>query len=155
MGVGGWTDSDERFMQQALDEARAAATAGEVPVGAVLCRSGKAVASGQNRNVRDNDPTAHAEIVAVRAAAQLAGNHRLPAAELFVTLEPCAMCMGALLQARIGRVVFAAYDERAGAAGSVLDLSAVPEFNHRVEINGGLLVNDAGVLLAEFFASRR
>ena len=155
MGVGGWTDSDERYMRQALAEARAAGDAGEVPVGAVLCRSGKAVASGQNRNVRDQDPTAHAEIVAVRAAAQLAGNHRLPAAELFVTLEPCAMCMGALLQARVGRVVFAAYDERSGAAGSVLDLSAIPELNHRMEINGGLLGSEAKELLSAFFAARR
>ena len=155
MGVSGWTDSDERHMRQALAEAQAAGDAGEVPVGAVLCRSGKVIARGQNRNIRDKDPTAHAEIVAVRAAALLAGNHRLPAAELFVTLEPCAMCMGALLQARVGRVVFAAYDERSGAAGSVLDLGAVPELNHRIEINGGLLASDAGELLEAFFAPRR
>ena len=155
MGVGGWADRDERLMRQALEEARAAAAADEVPVGAVVCRSGEVIASGQNRNLRDQDPTAHAEIVALRAAAKTVGNFRLPAAEVFVTLEPCAMCMGAMLHARIGRVVFAAYDERAGAAGSVLDLSTMPDFNHRLEVNGGLLASDAGALLTDFFAQRR
>ena len=150
-----WAESDRQFMQFALEEAGQASEAGEVPVGAVLCRSGREIARGHNRTLEDNDPTAHAEIVALRAAAAALENHRLNDTELFVTLEPCAMCMGALIQARVRRVVFGAYDERAGAAGSVLDLSARPELNHRVEVNGGLFETEAASLLAEFFAARR
>ena len=150
-----WSSRDQAFMRAALDEARRAAEAGEVPVGAVLCVSGSEVARGQNRNLRDLDPSAHAEVVALRAAAKTLGNHRLNGAELFVTLEPCPMCVGAMLHARLGRVVFAAYDERGGAAGSVLDLSAVPGLNHRIEVNGGLRADEASALLADFFAERR
>lgn len=142
-------------MRAALDEARRAADAGEVPVGAVVTLSGEIVGRGHNRSIRNSDPTAHAEIVALRAAARQEQNYRLPGASVFVTLEPCVMCVGAMLQARIARIVFGAYDPDAGAVGSVIDLSMVPAFNHRIEVNGGLLADDAGTLLREFFAVRR
>lgn len=150
-----WSDSDREFMQAALAEARAAADAGEVPVGAVLVRSAKVIGRGGNRTINDRDPSAHAEIVALRDAAREEGNHRLAETTLFVTLEPCVMCLGAAIQARVARIVFAAYDERAGAAGSVVDLSAVAEFNHRIEVNGGLEADVAGQLLTRFFEQRR
>ena len=150
-----WSDSDRRFMQAAIVEARNAAAAGEVPVGAVLVRSGRIIGRGCNRTIADRDPSAHAEIVALRDAAAAEDNHRLPETTLFVSLEPCAMCLGAALQARVARIVFAAYDDRAGAAGSVVDLSAVAEFNHRIEVNGGLEADTAGALLTEFFEQRR
>ncbi len=142
-------------MRAAIAEAGHAAEAGEVPVGAVVAVAGRIVARGHNRTVADRDPSAHAEIVALRAAACELDNHRLPDASLFVSLEPCAMCMGAMLEARIARLVFGAYDPNAGAAGSVLDLSMVPELNHRIEVNGGLLADEAGKLLREFFETRR
>lgn len=151
----GWAEADRQCMQQALAQASLALAAGEVPVGAVLYRSGRELARGHNRTLTDKDPTAHAEIVALRGAALALDNHRLVGTELFVTLEPCAMCVGALIQARVRRVVFAAYDERAGAAGSVLDLCAHADLNHRIEVNGGLLAEDAGELLSGFFAARR
>ncbi|MEM7502235.1 MAG: tRNA adenosine(34) deaminase TadA [Pseudomonadota bacterium] len=153
--MNGWSSRDRDSMQMALAEAKLAAEAGEVPVGAVVRRSGDILARSQNRTVRDGDPTAHAEIVALRTAASVAENHRLTGAELFVSLEPCPMCVGAMLQARIARVVFAAYDERGGAAGSVVDLSDVDAFNHRVEVNGGLMAEEASALLARFFEERR
>ena len=153
--MNGWSSRDRESMQMALAEAKLAADAGEVPVGAVVRRSGDIIARGQNRTVRDGDPTAHAEVVALRAAASAAENHRLAGAELFVSLEPCPMCVGAMLQARIARVVFAAYDDRGGAAGSVVDLSDVDAFNHRVEVNGGLMAEEASALLARFFEERR
>lgn len=155
MGVTGWSEVDQCRMRDALDQARQGMALGEVPVGAVVCQSGKPIAKAHNRTLQDNDPTAHAEVVALRAAAQAIRNHRLEGTELYVTLEPCAMCLGALLHARVRRLVFAAYDERAGAAGSVLDLSAHPQLNHRVEVNGGLLRAEASELLANFFAERR
>ena len=151
----GWSESDRTVMRAALDEARRAADAGEVPVGAVVTLSGEIVGRGHNRSIRNSDPTAHAEIVALRAAARQEQNYRLPGASVFVTLEPCVMCVGAMLQARIARIVFGAYDPDAGAVGSVIDLSMVPAFNHRIEVNGGLLADDAGTLLREFFAVRR
>lgn len=153
--MNGWSRSDQAFMRLALNEAQAAADNNEVPVGAVLVRSGNVVARGRNRTIADVDPTAHAEVVALRAAAIAEQNHRLPGTTLFVTLEPCAMCVGALLQARIARLVFAAYDKRAGALGSVIDVSRLPELNHRLEVNGGLCAEEAGALLGAFFDNRR
>jgi len=153
--MSGWVDADQRMMQEALAEARLAAEAGEVPVGAIVTSGTTILGRGRNRPVTDHDPTAHAEIVALRHAAASAENYRLPGATLYVTLEPCVMCVGAMLQARIARLVFAAYDPKAGAAGSVLDLSADRRFNHRIEVNGGLLADEAGALLAEFFEARR
>jgi tRNA(adenine34) deaminase len=147
--------SDEIFMQQALAEARQAAAAGEVPVGAVVVRHGKVIASGRNAPVDGHDPTAHAEIVALRAAAQELGNYRLDDCELFVTLEPCAMCSGAMLHARLRRVVFGAADPKTGAAGSVLNLFGEPRLNHQTALQGGVLAGECGELLQAFFRQRR
>jgi tRNA(adenine34) deaminase len=155
VGISGWSESDLDFMREALAEARLAVGAGEVPVGAVITMSGRIVGRAHNRTIGDCDPSGHAEIVALRQAAEALGNHRLSGATVYVTLEPCAMCVGAMIQARVARVVFAAYDERAGALGSVLDLSAVPEFNHRIEVNGSLLAEEAAALLQTFFEERR
>ena len=155
MSLDGWSEHDQSMMRAALAQAERAATEDEVPVGAVVVSSGAIVGSGYNRTVKDHDPSAHAEIIAMRAAALALGNHRLPDAALFVTLEPCSMCVGAMLQARISRVVFAAYDPVAGSVGSVVDLSAIPEFNHRIEVNGGLFADQAGELLKRFFDARR
>ncbi len=149
------SDADAGFMQAALGEAGKAAAAGEVPVGAVLVVEGEIIATGQNRSIRDSDPSAHAEIVALRAAGQVQGNYRLTGATLYVTLEPCPMCIGALAQARVARLVFGAYDSKAGAVGSVIDLSDSQAFNHRFEILGGILAGDCGALLQEFFEARR
>jgi tRNA(adenine34) deaminase len=148
-------DADAAFMRAALREAEAAGAAGEIPVGAVVVAGGEIAATGQNRSIRDNDPSGHAEIVALRAAGSARGNHRLGDATLYVTLEPCAMCMGAIVQARLARVVFGAYDARAGAAGSCIDLSGSPAFNHRFEILGGVLADDCSALLQNFFDARR
>lgn len=153
--MNGWSESDQGFMRAALDEAAIAADSKEVPVGAVVVQSGEIIARGRNRTLADNDPTAHAEVVAVRAAAIAMENHRLPGSTLFVTLEPCPMCVGAMLQARVARVVFAAYDARAGALGSVIDISMLPQLNHRLEVNGGLFAEEAGDLLSAFFEQRR
>jgi tRNA(adenine34) deaminase len=150
-----WSDDDTRFMKAALAEAKIAANADEVPVGAVLVRSGEIVARGLNRPVQDNDPTAHAEVMAIRAAATEERNYRLADSTLYVTLEPCPMCVGAMLHARIGRLVFGAYDPKAGAAGSVIDLCDDRRFNHRIEVNGGLLEEQCAALLQDFFAKRR
>lgn len=150
-----WSDEDTRMMQAAIAEAKVAASAGEVPVGAVLVRSGVIVSRGLNRPVQDNDPTAHAEIMALRAGATAEGNYRLADTTLYVTLEPCAMCVGAMLHARISRLVFGAYDPKAGAAGSVLDLCDDRRLNHRIEVNGGLLETQCGGLLKAFFAAKR
>lgn len=147
--------SDEIFMQQALAEARQAAAAGEVPVGAVVVRRGEVIASGRNAPVDGHDPTAHAEIVALRAAALALGNYRLDDCELFVTLEPCAMCSGAMLHARLKRVVFGAADPKTGAAGSVLNLFAEPRLNHQTALQGGVLAQECGDLLQGFFRQRR
>jgi len=150
-----WSETDLNCMRAALAEAEAAAEAGEVPVGAVVAAGGEIVARGHNRSETDSDPSAHAEIVALRAAARAEGNYRLTGATLYVTLEPCAMCMGALVQARIERLVFGAYDPKAGAAGSAIDLSDSPSFNHRFEINGGVLAEECGAVLKTFFESKR
>ena len=153
--MSGWSEADQEVMREALAEARAAAEQGEVPVGAVVVSSGKTIGRGHNRSVADHDPSAHAEVVALRDAAVRLGNHRLPDVTLYVTLEPCTMCVGAMIQARVARCVFAAYDERAGALGSVVDLSAVPEFNHRIEVNGGLLQDESAGMLQAFFEAKR
>jgi tRNA(adenine34) deaminase len=149
------TPEDQAHMHSAIAEARVAAQVGEVPVGAVVVVNNEVVARGINRTISDNDPSAHAEIVALRAAAQELDNYRLSGATLYVTLEPCAMCMGAMVQARIARLVFGAYDPKAGAAGSAIDLSDSPSFNHRFEINGGVLADECGAILQSFFESRR
>ncbi|NIA27312.1 MAG: tRNA adenosine(34) deaminase TadA [Desulfobulbaceae bacterium] len=146
---------DAAFMQVALEQAREAAAAGEIPVGAVVVIGGEIIATGQNRSIRDSDPSAHAEIVALRGAGSSVSNYRMTDATLYVTLEPCAMCIGAIVQARVTRVVFGAYDPKAGAAGSAIDLSDSPAFNHRFEIMGGVLADECGAVLKEFFSERR
>ncbi len=147
--------NDEILMRAALAEARAAAEAGEVPIGAVAVAGGEIIARGQNRVLRDCDPTAHAEMVALRAAAQAMGNYRLTECELFVTLEPCAMCAGAMIHARVGRLVYAAADPKAGAAGSVLEVLNHPRLNHRMAVTAGVLADECGELLRGFFRERR
>ncbi|HEX4235927.1 MAG TPA: tRNA adenosine(34) deaminase TadA [Caldimonas sp.] len=150
---------DEAAMRLALDQAQNAWLVGEVPVGAVVFRdtpSGRqVVATGYNRPVTDHDPTAHAEIVALRHAAHLLGNYRLPECEVFVTLEPCAMCAMALLHARVKRVVYGARDPKAGAAGSVIDVFGTAALNHHTAVDGGVLADAAGEVLRAFFAERR
>ena len=146
---------DEHAMRLALDQAQNARLVGEVPVGAVIVRSGQVIATGYNRPITEHDPTAHAEVVALRHAARLLGNYRLPECELFVTLEPCAMCAMALLHARVRRVVFGASDPKTGAAGSVLNLFAEPRLNHHTRLAGGLLAAECGAALRDFFAERR
>ena len=149
------TPADESAMRLALDQALNAQLAGEVPVGAVIVRHGQVIATGYNRPITTHDPTAHAEIVALRHAAQLDQNYRLPECELYVTLEPCAMCAMAMLHARLKRVVFAAADPKTGAAGSVLNLFEEPQLNHQTAWQGGVLADPAGALLRQFFAERR
>ena len=150
---------DETAMRLALDQALNAQLAGEVPVGAVIVRrtegGPQVVATGYNRPITTNDPTAHAEIVALRHAAQLAENYRLPDLELYVSLEPCAMCAMAMVHARLKRVVFAAADPKTGAAGSVVDLFGNRTLNHHTALHGGVLAEPAGALLREFFSERR
>ncbi len=148
-------DADEMLMDAALAEARAAGEAGEVPIGAVAVAAGEIVARGQNRVLRDCDPTAHAEMVAMRAAAQAIGNYRLLDCELYVTLEPCAMCAGAMIHARLRRLVYGAADPKAGAAGSVLEVLNHPRLNHQMEVTAGVLGAECGALLREFFRERR
>ncbi len=150
-----WSDHDVAGMRAALAAAGIAAAEGEVPVGAVVVVDGNVIATGHNRSICDSDPSAHAEIIALRAAARAQNNYRLPNATLYVTLEPCVMCVGAIVQARIGRVVFGAYDDKAGALGSAMDLTDSRALNHRFEINGGLLAEESGALLKTFFQSRR
>ena len=150
-----WAEQDLGSMRAALAEAQCAAGEGEVPVGAVVISGGAVVGKGHNLTVTQADPSGHAEIIALRDAAAAIGNHRLIGATLYVTLEPCVMCVGAIAQARIGRVVFGAYDEKAGALGSVEDLSDSRALNHRFEVNGGLLADECGTLLRDFFGDRR
>ena len=150
-----WSEQDIAAMRAALAEAALAAGSGEVPVGAVVLIDNEIVAQGHNSSIGNSDPSAHAEIIALRRAAERLGNYRLPAATLYVTLEPCVMCVGAIVQARIGRVVFGAYDAKAGALGSAADLSDSKALNHRFEINGGLLADECSALLQQFFKSRR
>jgi tRNA(adenine34) deaminase len=146
---------DEHGMRLAIDQAYNAQLVGEVPVGAVLMKDGQVIATGYNRPITTHDPTAHAEIVALRHAATLLGNYRLPECELYVTLEPCAMCAMALMHARLKRVVFGAPDPKTGAAGSVLNLFAEPRLNPHTALQGGVLAPACGKLLREFFADRR
>jgi tRNA(adenine34) deaminase len=146
---------DEAFMRAALEHAAAAGRAGEVPVGAVLVRAEEVIASGVNSPIASCDPTAHAEIIALRAGARALGSYRLTDSTLYVTLEPCLMCAAALVHARVRRVVFGAWDVRAGGAGSIVDVFALPELNHRVDVFGGVLMHECARLLQEFFAQRR
>ena len=142
-------------MQAALAEALTAASAGEVPIGAIVVREGMVIAGGQNRVMRDCDPTAHAEIVAMRAAAEALGNYRLNGCTLYVTLEPCAMCAGAMIHARLDRLVFAAADPKAGAAGSVISVVNHPRLNHQMQVEQGILADESSELLKGFFRERR
>jgi tRNA(adenine34) deaminase len=147
---------DEHWMRHALALARRAEAEGEVPVGAVLVRDGSPIGEGWNRPIGEHDPSAHAEIMALRAAGKAVGNYRLPDSTLYVTLEPCPMCAGAIVHARVARVVFGASDPRTGAAGSVFDLlPSDARFNHRTACEGGLLADEAGELLRAFFRARR
>jgi len=151
-----FSPDDAAFMQRALELAAHARDAdGEVPVGAVLMLDGGIVGEGWNRNITLNDPSAHAEIGALRDAGQRLGNHRFPGSTLYVTLEPCAMCAMALVHARVARVVYAAQDPKTGAAGSVFDTLTSDRHNHRVEVQGGLFADESATLLRDFFRSRR
>jgi len=142
-------------MRAAIAEAEKARDWNEVPVGAIITRSGAVIGRGFNRTISDCDPSAHAEIVAIRMGAEQQKNHRLSGTTIYVTLEPCVMCIGAMIQARIQRLVFGAYDAKAGAAGSVLDLSEIKELNHRIETNGGLLDDECSTILKDFFVAKR
>lgn len=142
-------------MQLALAQAALAGAAGEVPVGAVVIRDGVVIACGHNAPIANHDPSAHAEMQALRAAARFLGNYRLPECELFVTLEPCAMCAGAMLHARLKRVVFGASDPKTGAAGSVVDLFAQARLNHQTAVQGGVLAQSCAAVLQDFFKQRR
>ncbi len=146
---------DELFMGQALELARQAGAAGEVPVGALVVHEGEVVGRGWNQPIGRHDPTSHAEVMALRDAAERLGNYRLPGSTLYVTLEPCAMCAGAIMHARIARVVFGARDPKTGVAGSVIDLFAETRLNHHASVVGGVLAEPCGTLLSSFFAARR
>jgi tRNA(adenine34) deaminase len=146
---------DRQFMQQALDQAKLAAIAGEVPVGAVLVRGGKVISTGFNKPITNSDPSAHAEMMAIRAAAQDEANYRLPGTTLYVTLEPCTMCAGAMLHARVDRVVFGASDPKTGAAGSVLNVFSEKQINHQTQVEGGIMGDECGQVLRDFFKERR
>ena len=146
---------DRQFMQEALEQAKLAALAGEVPVGAILVRDGQVIGRGFNQPIGNHDPSAHAEMLALRTAAQDVANYRLPGATLYVTLEPCVMCSGAMLHARIDRVVFGASDPKTGAAGGVLDIFASKQINHQTQVEGGILAEECGQILRDFFRERR
>jgi len=147
--------ADEAFMREALALAQTAADAGEVPVGALVVLDGRIVGRGFNQPILANDPTAHAEVMALRDAGMQLQNYRMPGTTLYVTLEPCVMCTGAIFHARVGRVVFGAADPKTGVAGSVLDLYAQTQLNHHAGIRGGLLASECGEMLSSFFAARR
>jgi tRNA(adenine34) deaminase len=153
--VPGFSQTDERWMERALALAEEAKAAGEVPVGAVLVKEDDEIGAGYNHPIGSADPSAHAEIVALRAAANALGNYRLPGTTLYVTLEPCPMCAGAIVQARVARVVYGAADDRWGAAGSVFDVLASPVLNHRPDCQGGLLAERSAELLRDFFKAKR
>ena len=146
---------DHQFMQQALDQAKLAALAGEVPVGAVLVREGKVISKAFNQPIGLHDPSAHAEMLTLRAAAHDESNYRLPGTTLYVTLEPCSMCAGAILHARVDRVVYGAIDPKTGAAGSVLDIFSLKQINHQTQVEGGMMSQECGQVLREFFRERR
>ena len=146
---------DRQFMQQALDQAKLAANAGEVPVGAVLVRDGQIISTGFNQPIANSDPSAHAEMMALRTAAQNESNYRLPGTTLYVTLEPCTMCAGAMLHARVERVVFGAADPKTGAAGSVLNVFSEKQINHQTQVEGGIMGEECGQILRDFFKDRR
>jgi tRNA(adenine34) deaminase len=146
---------DSNFMRQAISQAHNAWALGEVPVGAVVVKDDQIIATGFNQPIGTHDPTAHAEIVALRAAASILGNYRLPGCELFVTLEPCAMCAGAMMHARLARVVYGATDPKTGACGSVVNLFEQARLNHHTELTGGVMTNECSVMLKEFFTARR
>ncbi len=146
---------DHQFMQQAIEQAQLAAFAGEVPVGAVLVRDGQVIAKAFNKPIGNHDPSAHAEMLALREAAKTEENYRLPGSTLYVTLEPCAMCSGAILHARVDRVVFGAPDPKTGAAGSVLDVFSSKQINHQTSVEGGVMSEECGQLLRSFFKERR
>jgi tRNA(adenine34) deaminase len=148
-------EADIEFMREALAEARAAAATGEVPVGAVLVHDGKILARSGNRTIRDCDPTAHAEIVVLREAARRLGNYRLPDTTLYVTIEPCSMCAGAIIQARVPRLVYGADDPKGGAVRSCFDVLSHPRLNHQVEVASGILADDCAAVIQFFFAERR
>jgi tRNA(adenine34) deaminase len=147
--------TDEDFMRVALDHARQAQAEGEVPVGAVVVRDGKMIAAAANRNILANDPAGHAEILALRAAGKVIGNHRLSGCSLFVTIEPCAMCAGALVHARLERLVYGASDPKAGAVQSVMQVLNHPALNHRMEVTAGVLAEECSAILQGFFRERR
>lgn len=146
---------DEYFMREAISLARAAECLGEVPVGAVVVQNGVIIGRGFNSPIGESDPTAHAEIAALRDAARVLGNYRLPGCELFVTLEPCAMCAGAIMHARISRVIYGARDPKTGVHGSVVDLFGVERLNHHASVDGGVLADECSSMLSQFFAERR
>ncbi|WP_445231913.1 tRNA adenosine(34) deaminase TadA [Duganella rhizosphaerae] len=146
---------DEDFMRQALEQAQHAWDLGEVPVGAVVVKDGVVIARGYNQPIGRHDPTAHAEIVALRAAAEALGNYRLPGCELYVTLEPCVMCSGAMMHARLAKVVYGASDPKTGACVSVLNLFEQEQLNHHTAIAGGVMADECGAMLKSFFAARR
>jgi tRNA(adenine34) deaminase len=148
-------ESDTQFMQEALAEAQAAADSGEVPIGTVLVHDGKILARSGNRTIRDIDPTAHAEIIVLREAARLLGNYRLADTTLYVTIEPCSMCAGAIIQARVPRLVYGADDPKGGAVRSCFEILSNPRLNHQVEVASGILATEAASLLQSFFAARR
>ncbi|MBZ5642242.1 MAG: tRNA adenosine(34) deaminase TadA [Acidobacteriia bacterium] len=147
--------TDSEYMHLALDQARAAALRGEVPVGALVVLEDRIIGASGNRTITDCDPTAHAEVVALREAAQKTGNHRLNGAALYVTIEPCAMCAGALVQARIARLIYGADDQKGGAIRTCLQVLDVPALNHRVEVTSGVLAGESVQLLQSFFSARR
>jgi tRNA(adenine34) deaminase len=148
-------ESDLEFMCAALDHARTAAERGEVPIGAVLVHEGKIIARAHNRTLTDNDPTSHAEMVAIRAAAQTIGNHRLNGTSLYVTVEPCAMCAGALIQARVARLIYGCAEQKGGAVRTCFQVLDHPAVNHRVEVTSGIMAEECASVMQEFFAQRR
>ncbi len=147
--------TDDDWMAEALNLARASAACGEVPVGAIVVHDGRIVGRGGNAPIAANDPTAHAEIAALREAAAALRNYRLPGCAMYVTLEPCAMCVGAVMHARLARLVFGARDPKTGACGSIVDLAAEPRLNHHTQVTGGVAAEACGALLTQFFAARR
>lgn len=150
-----FASADEAHMDEALALARAAGARGEVPVGAIVVRDGHVIGRGGNTPIAASDPTAHAEIAALREAARTVGNYRLPGCELYVTLEPCVMCAGAIMHARIARLVFGARDPKTGACGSIIDVFGEPRLNHHARVTAGVRADDCGALLSGFFAARR